>query len=758
MLFLLSVPAINDRGSQYLEPVLAALHQSNTGRLPFALAFAHTGENVSLQIRVPPELASILRSQLYAQYPDCHLEEIPEKSLFPPPGSGTWQARLFLQPDLFPLRRYSQFEDLLNRQSADPIAAILSTLVPRGKQLSVPRIEIIVRPAPAARTRRATKALRKLATISSPRLRLLYANHASSPKVRDRLFCFLVALLAGRRGAPTHSPLETSTTRAHDREEDLQAAADKLGRPLFETRIVLSISGPREGASKANQKLREMAGSFGQFRNRQAALYFSRTRHRRWLRWRQRPGFLLSTEELATLWHPPTLTVRAETLPTVESRELEPPVSLPTPAKAKDLAQLGVAVFRGKRKLCGILQNDRRRHLLIEGRTGMGKSTLLHNLITSDITAGRGLALVDPHGDLCEAVLASIPSFRSNEVILFDAGDTAYPLSYNILACDHPEQRPLIASGVLSAFKKLYAEFFGPRMEHIFRNALLTLLEVPGTTLVSLLRLLTDETFRQSMVARVADPVVANFWQREFSSLHPKLQAEALAPILNKVGAFVSSPLLRHLVGQARSRLNLRTVMDQGKILLVNLSKGRMGDDASALLGSFLVTGIQLAAMSRADLPEEQRKDFSLYVDEFQNYATDSFATILSEARKYRLNLTVANQYLAQMDEATQAAVFGNIGSLVCFQLGAQDAEIMAEQLGGDLTPQDLLRLPAYLAYIRLLIEGYPSKPFTLQTLPPRQRKNDPRRPDIIRRVSRNRYAQPAPAVEQEIRGVFAAR
>jgi hypothetical protein len=250
---------------------------------------------------------------------------------------------------------------------------------------------------------------------------------------------------------------------------------------------------------------------------------------------------------------------------------------------------------------------------------------------------------------------------------------------------------------------------------------------------------------------------VANFWRREFDALHPRLQAEALAPILNKVGAFVSSPLLRHLVGQARSRLNLRTVMDEGKILLVNLSKGRMGDDASALLGSFLVTGIQLAAMSRADLPEEERRDFSLYVDEFQNYATDSFATILSEARKYRVNLTVANQYLAQMDEATLAAVFGNIGSIVCFQLGVQDAEVLAEQLGGDLTPQDLLRLPAYHAYVRLMIDGMPSPPFTLQTLLPRCKKKDSRRPEIIRRTSRQRYARPQAQVEEEIREIFAA-
>lgn len=349
-----------------------------------------------------------------------------------------------------------------------------------------------------------------------------------------------------------------------------------------------------------------------------------------------------------------------------------------------------------------------------------------------------------------------MPRQRTNDIILFDAGDSAHALAFNILDCSNPAQRPLVASGVLSAFKKLYADFWGPRLEHVLRNALLTLLEVPGTSFVSLLRLLTDAGYRSVIVKKVGDPIVKSFWLREFAAWPAKLQAEALAPILNKVGAFVASPLLRNVVGQGRSSFNLRSVMDEGKVLLVNLSKGRVGDDASALLGSFLVTAIQLAAMSRAELPEERRQDFYLYVDEFQNYATESFAVILSEARKYRLNLTLANQYLAQMEETTRDAVFGNIGTLISFQVGAQDAELLAQQLGGELTPGDLLQLPAYHAYARVLIRGQPSRPFTLQTLPAPASRHDAKRPEIIRRESRSRYARPSQEVERELRSVFA--
>jgi len=439
-----------------------------------------------------------------------------------------------------------------------------------------------------------------------------------------------------------------------------------------------------------------------------------------------------------------------------ESRELEPPVRLPIATAESDLALLGRTKFRAQRQVFGIRGDDRRRHLAIIGKTGMGKTTLLQRLVACDIQAGQGCALIDPHGDLAESILDAIPSHRTNDTVFFDAGDREYPLAFNPLACRDPEQRPLVASGIVSAFKKLYGESWGPRMEHILRNALLALLEIPGTSLLSLQRILSDFDYRKMATARITDPVVRSFWEREFAHWKPQYQAEAVAPIQNKVGQFLSHPILRAIVGQRRCTLDLRRLMDDGHVLIVNLSKGRIGEDGSTLLGSLLVTGIQLAAMSRADVPETDRRDFFLYVDEFQNFATDSFATILSEARKYRLSLTLANQYLAQMDEATMAAVFGNVGSLLSFQVGASDAEVIAEQLGGDVTPRDLMALPKYTAYLRLLIDGQPSRPFSIQTLPPKADQRGRGRAAVIRRTSRHRYSRPAHQVEEEIQRAFA--
>jgi hypothetical protein len=311
-----------------------------------------------------------------------------------------------------------------------------------------------------------------------------------------------------------------------------------------------------------------------------------------------------------------------------------------------------------------------------------------------------------------------------------------------------------VASGIVASFKKLFGDSWGPRLQYILSNALLALLEVPGTSLLSLQQLLSDPAYRKTISARVSDPVVKMFWEREFAGWKPQYQADALPAIQNKIGQFLSQPILRGIVGQSRSRLDLRSIMDEGQILIVNLSKGKIGEDASNLLGSLLVSGIQLAAMSRADIPESERRDFFLYVDEFQNVCTESFATILSEARKFRLSLTIANQYLAQMDEATAAAVFGNVGSLLAFQVGASDAEMLATQLGGGVTPQDLMALPKYTAYVRLLTDGMPGRPFSMETLPP-PLPDRQGRSTIIRRTSRHRYARSADQVEKEIRGIL---
>lgn len=758
MLFALSVPPSNERGPLYAEQALAAIHQGNPGRLPVSLEFARRGDGVSLFCRFPNELCGTVQGQLYAQYPDCRQERVPDDSLNPQSGEECWATELRLSPDLFPIKRYAQFEDALNRLTADPLTAIFTTLAGRREADLRGRIEMVVQPASHRRRHRATKCLHTLARPffrQHHRLARLYRTLALSHARTLRVLARLLAHAAGP--AVAHGPAETltiSSGRFHERELDLQAASDKLGRLLFEVRIRLAVFGPPGRADEAAARLREMAGAFGQFSlPRLASLHPGPgRRHRAWPRRFRSPASLLSAEELATLWHPPTLTVRAPAMTTVGSRELEPPARLPSITKYREVAVLGVTAFRSRRERFGILPDDRLRHVAVLGKTGMGKSTLLHHLLASDIRAGRGAGLIDPHGDLAEAVLRSVPRERTNDVILFDAGDTAFPVAFNVLACPRPEQRPLVASGVVSAFKKLYADSWGPRLEHILRNALLTLLEVPGTTLVSLLRLLSDAGYRRALVARTHDPVVHAFWEREFAGMPPKLRAEAIAPIQNRVGHFVSSPLLRGLVGQAQGRLDLRAVLDQGQVLLINLSKGRVGDDASALLGSLLVTGLQLAAMSRADTPEAERHDFFLYVDEFQNFATESFATVLSEARKYRLALTLANQYLAQLDEATRHAVFGNVGTLAVFQVGAEDAEALAEQLGPDVGTQDLLGLPRGQAYARLLIDGQPSRPFSMRTLPPAPPRRDPGRGEVIRRCSRRRYARPAAAVEEEIR------
>ena len=691
-----SVPAGNERGPQYMDQALAAIHQANPDRRSLKLVYCRHEGQVALACECPEELHAVVAGQLYAQYPECRI--VPLADAEPTADSHAWTLDLHLHREIFPIRRYAQFEDALNRVSADPLTALLSTLAEdKAVPTLKPRIEIVLRPANARLRRRANRIVHRLAAPFFRHHHMLahaYTHLAMSPQRTLRVLAWGLSRL-GRQPEHSAGGLTTTPGRQHDREEDLQAAADKLGRLLFSTHIRLTVNGRPEDKAAAKAKLREMAGAFGQFAAPRLASFRQarpgRTSHR---------TFLLSTEELATLWHLPTLTVRAATMTTVESREMEPPVRLPTRQDHPDAAILGLTDFRGRRQRFGILPDDRRRHVSIVGKTGMGKTTLLQHLILSDIRAGRGVALLDPHGDLCDALLAAVPKNRTNDVILFDAADAGHPVSFNLLHCPRPEQRPLVASGVISAFKKLYGEFWGPRMEHILRNAILALLEVPGSTLLSVLRILTDARFRDPIVARLADPVVRSFWQHEFASLPQKFQLEAVAPIQNKIGHFVSSPLLRNVLGQTRSNLDLRRVMDDGKILLVNLSKGKLGDDVSSLLGSFLVTAIQLAAMSRADVAEAERRDFFLYIDEFQNFATDSFATILSEARKYRLALVLANQYLGQLDEQTLLAVWGNCGSLISFQVGANDAEPLAMQFGGDLVPQDLLR-PSALPGLR---------------------------------------------------------
>lgn len=755
MLLALRVPADNTRGPLFMEQALAGIHAGNPRRLPITFGMTCAGGAVHLYCDVPSDLKPLVEGQLYAQFPDASLTPLDRDPV--PEGHVVCSADLTLDGFVFPIKRHAQFDDPLHGRTADPIAALLAGLRRENKDGIVPSAEITVVPAGRALIARAGACLDKLVSTAlpeRPRLCAWFLRLALSRSHFCRLFSRLIAKAAGP-SVGRGPPLSQSTGRLHEREDDLQAASDKLGRKLFECRLRLTVTLPPKHLPRAHAFLDEMAGAFGQFSAPRLAAFRVVRAGRGERRIRRLPKFLLSNEELATLFHPATVSVRTPTLASVESREFSAPASLPTPGIHPGLAILGRTAYRGTGQRFGILPDDRLRHLAILGKTGMGKSTLLHHLLASDMEGDRGVGLIDPHGDLVEAVLRSVPRRRSNDLILFDAGDALHPLAFNVLDCPHPKERPLVASGVVSAFKKVYGDSWGPRLEHILRNTLLTLLDVPGSTLLTALRLLSDARFRAQLLTQVSDPVVRTFWEREFAGMPPKLQAEAIAPIQNKLGHFVSSPLLRNIVCQSESKLRLRSVLDTGKILLVNLAKGRIGDDASALLGAFLTTQFQIAAMSRADLPEPQRRDFFLYVDEFQNFATPAFATILSEARKYRLSLTLANQYLAQLDEATLHAVFGNVGTMIAFQVGARDAEILAEQFGGDLTPQDLLRLPRFQAYVRLLIEGMPSLPFTMATLPPPTVKRHAADPAVLRRTSRHRYARPVGQVESHLQAAL---
>ena len=396
---------------------------------------------------------------------------------------------------------------------------------------------------------------------------------------------------------------------------------------------------------------------------------------------------------------------------------------------------------------------DRRHHLYTIGKSGTGKTTLLRNMIIQDIAAGRGVGLIDPHGDLATDLLGHIPRHRIEHVVYFDPSDTEHCIAFNMLARVPPERRHLVASGVVSAFKSIYPEFFGPRMEYVFYAAVAALLDCENVTLLSLQRMLTDERYRTWVVKQVKDPVVRHFWEYEFESHDKRTKAEIVSPILNKVGPMLMSPQLRNILGQVRSRIDPRFMMDNQRIFIANLAKGKLGADKANLLGSFLVTQFQLAAMERADTPEDERQDFFLFVDEFQSLVSDSFTSILSEARKYRLCLTLSHQYLDQLKPEILNAVMGNVGSLISFRVGHKDAGILEEAFGKTYEARIFSGLDNGEICAKLLTDGKDQEPFLGRTLPPHGKRHG--RGATIMKRSREKYGKRMRLVEDRINRWF---
>jgi hypothetical protein len=454
---------------------------------------------------------------------------------------------------------------------------------------------------------------------------------------------------------------------------------------------------------------------------------------------------IFTTSEIASLWHPPGLTlsmIKNITWGTHLAGEAPEnlPIATDNEEEKKQINFFARTEYRNHAATFGIKKDDRRKHIYMIGKTGTGKSTVIANMVINDMRNGEGVAVIDPHGDLCDVLLDYVPSYRINDVAYLDPADSEYPFHLNPLEVKNPVYSELVASGIVSIFYKLYHYSWGPRLEYILRNAITTLLFVPQSTLLQVPELLTNDNYRMRIIEKMSDPVLKNFWFNEFNKMSPQMRSEAVSPILNKVGQFLTSQTIRNIIGSPTSTVDLEVMMNEGKVVLVNLSQGKLGEDNSALLGSMIITKLQLAAMNRVYQQEGDRRDFYLYVDEFQNFATNSFIKILSEARKYRLDLTLANQYVGQIDEEVQKAIFGNAGSMMSFGIGADDARLLSREFGEKYMPEELVGLGNYQTVMKLSIDNHTSTPFSAVTLPLPRSINQNR--EKVIRSSRERFCK----------------
>jgi len=469
--------------------------------------------------------------------------------------------------------------------------------------------------------------------------------------------------------------------------------------------------------------------------------------------WPQKHYSVLSSEELATIFHFPNKSIETPNIYWVNAKKAPAPAEIPTSGLF-----IGKSVFRGMSKPVYVGLDDRRRHFYIIGKTGVGKSELLKEMVNQDIKAGRGVAVIDPHGDLIDGILKRIPPERAEDVIIFDPSDTERPLGINMLEAYTEEQKHYVVTSIVGLMYKLYdpqkTGIIGPRFEHAIRNAMLTVMAEPGNSFVEVVRVLTDPAFVQELLPKVDDPIVRRYWTDQIAQTSDFHKSEVLDYIVSKFGRFITNKLMRNIIGQGKTAFDFRKVMDEGKILLVNLAKGRLGEENSSFLGLILVPKILIAAMSRQDMPEDQRRDFYLYVDEFQNFATPDFAQILSEARKYRLNLIVANQFIGQMEEEVKNAVFGNVGTLVAFRVGVTDANYLHHWFTPVFNENDLINVDVYNAYVNTIVNNKPVPPFSVdlrKNMAEEKRKDNMQVADAIIQLSRLKYGKPRELVEMEI-------
>lgn len=758
VLLILEIPKANDKQELAAEQMFASLHgilrdkrelrESGGWQEHISFEIAAVGTLIRFYVWVPKHLQNFVEGQVYAQYPTVQIHEADEdytkRHLQHP---VVYTAELTLSDnDMLPIKTFQSFE-------VDPLAGITATLGKLDSNDEEIWIQVVTRPIADDWHKRASSYVEQ---VKGSGLQLDWG--AMSYFIR-----ILEALWAPPSGSAGENKPKELTEREKTRISEVEKKSTKLGY-----RVKIRIAYLGDNQTDAKLRMQAIVGTFKQFNS--TNLNGFRMTNSSFKREDLAPyasrmfldkGFILNIEELASVYHLPHTNVETPNIVWASTKTAEPPSKLPVlvgdPAFDEQISAFGLTNFRGINHQFGLYRSDRSRHVYIIGQTGAGKSGLLELFALSDIYHNHGYAIIDPHGDFAVDNLRFIPESRIKDVVYFNPADTAHPLGFNPMEVLDPNLKNNTSSEIIGVLKRMFGESWGPRLEYILRYTILALLDHPDTTMLDITRMLTDKKFRKEVLDSCEDTVVLNFWNVEFASWNDKFQAEAIAPVLNKVGAFTANPIIRNIIGQPKSTFNIRQLMDDGKILIVNLSKGLIGEDNAGILGAFIVTKVQLAAMSRSDIPNiEDRRPFYLYVDEFQNFATDSFATILSEARKYGLNLTVANQYIAQMSDTVRDAVFGNVGSMISFRVSADDAPFLVKQFEPQFEATDLLQMHNRNFVVNMVIHGEKTPAFSASTLALPTSTFD--HLDKIVAHSRAQYSRDKASVEQEIRERISAQ
>lgn len=719
--------------------------QSNL-RIAMEISSENGKEDISFYISIPNDFVSNIEKSISAVFPGAVIEPVSKDYTIFEPNCHVAASYLNLENDFYyPLNTYQNL-------NSDPVLSITNALSKIQTEEGA-AIQIILRPYDHDIRDSGEKLIVKMQQASNPQTAGIQQNQGASR---------YLSMLASPNSEPAigtpeyHQQAFYNLQSYHVDQTTIDAIRSKIKKPVLQANIRLVASATDEERAKAI--LRDMESSFSQFLSHHNALKSKVVQKRKqkdfiynftFRNFDNSQSMVLNLEELSSLYHFPLPTIQAANIKWAKTREVPPPEDLPNKG---DLC-LGKAIYRGEaRPVYFANEDDRRRHFYIVGQTGTGKSTLLYEMIRQDILSGKGVGVIDPHGDLVEKVLSIIPQSRANDVVLFEPADMTRPVGLNMLEWDRPEQKDFAVSEMIMIFSKLFPpEIIGPMFEHYMRNAMLALMSDPDNpgTLVEIPRIFTDKQYMESRLATVSDPLVKSFWLREWSTATGQTRSDMLGYVVSKVGRFVENEMMRNIIGQGKSGFDLAEIMDNGKIFLANLSKGRTGELNSSLLGLILVSKMQVAAMKRGDVAMEKRKDFYLYIDEFHNFTTDNIATILSEARKYRLNLILAHQYMPQLQDPIKNAVLGNAGTIGCFRIGVNDAEFLEKQFEPQFNKYDLMNMENFSFITRMMLNNVVATPFKIKLdYPPSGNDNVVA---AIKKISKLRYGRAKDAVEKEI-------